>query len=388
MRGGWIRRNPETEGRETTILATNRVWAGNGARYANLYPLMTTTAVYEGERRASDRKRVFILSRSASAGNQRNGTAVWSGDINSDWVFLRKQVPAGLNYSLSGLPYWTTDTGGFLSGDPADSLYRELFVRWFQFSTFCPILRVHGTRSNNQNELWSYGTAAQKILTEFDRLRYRLLPYIYSLAWMTTNQDYTPMRALVMDFRTDTRAAAVGDQFMYGPALLVGPVLEPSAGTRRMYLPGSVWYDFWKGSAVEGGRSVNAAAPLERLPLFVRAGSIIPLGPEIEWAMEKPADPIELRVYRGASGDFTLYEDEGDSYDYEHGAYAVIPFHWDDPRQVLSIGERRGHFPGMLETRVFRIVFVSPGHGTGIHPTEKPDRIVRYSGDTITLRCR
>lgn len=379
---------PETEGRETTILATNHVWAGNGARYANLYPLMTTTAVYEGQRRESDRKRVFILSRSAFAGSQRNATAVWSGDINSDWVFFGKQIPAGLNYSLSGLPYWTTDTGGFISGDPADSLYRELFIRWFQFSTFTPLLRVHGSRSNDQNELWSYGPAAQKILVAFDRLRYRLLPYIYSLAWMTTSQAYTPMRGLVMDFRTDARAAGVGDQFMYGPALLVSPVLEPSAGSRRVYLPRSVWYDFWKGSAVEGGRSVDAAAPLERLPLFVRAGSIIPLGPDLEWATEKPADPVELRVYPGSSGDFNLYEDEGDSYEYEKGAYSVIPFHWDDARRVLSVGERRGRYPGMIETRIFRVVFVSPGHGTGIRPTEKPDRIVRYSGDAITLRPR
>ena len=377
---------PETEGRETNILATDRVAIGSGARYANLYPLMTTTAVYEGERKESDRKRVFILSRSAFAGSQRNATAVWSGDINSDWVFFRKQIPAGLNYSLSGLPYWTTDTGGFVSGDPSDPLYRELFIRWFQFSTFTPILRVHGSRANDQNELWSYGPGAQKVLVAFDRLRYRLLPYVYSVAWMTTSRSYTPMRALVMDFRTDPRAADVGDQFMFGPALLVSPVLEPAARSRRVYIPRSSWFDFWTGSAVAGGRSVDAAAPIDRLPLFVRAGSIIPLGPDIEWTAQKPADPIELRVYRGAGGEFTLYEDEGDTYDYEKGAYAVIPFRWDDARGVLSIGRRRGQFPGMKETRVFRVVFVSPGHGTGIQPTEKPDRTVRYTGDALTLR--
>ncbi|HEX7573072.1 MAG TPA: TIM-barrel domain-containing protein [Bacteroidota bacterium] len=379
---------PETEGRETNILVTNRVAGGSGARYANLFPLFTTSAVYEGQRHESERKRVFILSRSAYAGSQRNATAVWSGDINSDWVFFRKQIPAGLNCSLSGIPYWTTDTGGFITADPDDPLYRELFIRWFQFSTFCPILRVHGTRSNNQNELWSYGTTAQKILTDFDRLRYRLLPYIYTMAWRITSEGYTPMRGLVMNFRTDARAANTGDQFMFGDAFLVNPVTEPGANTRRLYLPRGPWFDFWSGSPIIGGRSVDAAAPIDRLPLFVRAGSIIPLGPDIEWAMEKPADPIELRVYRGASGDFTLYEDEGDSYDYEKGAYALIPFHWDDARQVLSIGERRGRFPGMRETRVFRVVFVSRGRGTGIQPTERPDRIVRYSGGAITLRSR
>src|SRR5437588_4504801 len=260
---------PETEDRETNILVTNKTYLGNGARYANAFPLMTTEGVYQGQRSESDKKRVFILSRSAFAGSQRNAVAVWSGDINSDWVFFKRQIPAGLNYSLSGLPYWTTDIGGFVSGDPKDPKYRELFVRWFQYGTFCPIFRVHGTRSPDQNELWSYGAEAQKILVSFDRLRYRLLPYIYSLAWMTTNQGYTPMRALAMDFRTDVRAANIGDQFMYGPALLVSPVIEPSAPTRRMYLPAGKWFDFWSGRPLEGSREIEAAAPLDRIPLYV-----------------------------------------------------------------------------------------------------------------------
>ncbi|PYV96436.1 MAG: hypothetical protein DMG89_17655 [Acidobacteria bacterium] len=376
---------PETEDRETNILVTNKTQLGNGARYANLFPLMTTGAVYQGQRHETEQKRVFILSRSAFAGAQRNAVTVWSGDINSDWTFFRKQIPAGLNYSLSGLPYWTTDIGGFVSGNPDDPAYRELFIRWFQFGTFNPILRVHGTRDTNQNELWSYGPEAQKILVAFDNLRYRLLPYIYSLAWMTTGQFYTPMRALVMDFRTDPRAAAVGDEFMFGPAILVNPVTEPGVSTRRVYLPQAKWYDFWTGTSIEGPRTMEAAAPMDRLPLYVRAGSILPMGPQIEWSTQKPADPIELRIYRGADGDYTLYEDENDNYNYEKGAHATIPFHWDDAKSVLTIGNRKGQFPGMLQSREFQIVFVAENHGTGIAPEQKPDKVVKYSGNEIAI---
>jgi len=376
---------PETEDRETNVLVTNKTYLGNGARYSNAFPLMTTGAVYQGQRSESDKKRVFILSRSAFAGAQRNGAAVWSGDVNSDWIFFKKQIPAGLNYSISGLPYWTTDIGGFVSGNPDDPDYRELFIRWFQFGTFNPILRVHGTRSTNQNELWSYGPEAQKILTGFDTLRYRLLPYIYSLAWMTTSQGYTPMRGLIMDFRTDAHSATIGDQFLYGPALLVNPVTDPGVSSRRVYLPRSKWYDFWTGSSVEGPRTIEAAAPIDRLPLFVRAGSIVPMGPEKEWSTQKPEDPIELRIYRGADGDFTLYEDENDGYNYEKGVYATIPFHWDDAKHTLTIAERKGQFPGMLGDRSFHVVFVAEHHGAGISPESKPDRIVRYSGKPISV---
>jgi len=377
---------PETEDREANILVNNKTYVGSGARVANLFPLMTTGAVYDGQRAASEQKRVFILSRSAFAGEQRNAAAVWSGDINSDWVFLRRQIPAGLNYSVSGLPYWTTDIGGFVSGNPDDPSYRELFVRWFQFGTFCPILRVHGTRSNDQNELWSYGADAQKILVRFDSLRYRLLPYIYSLAWMTTSQGYTPMRPLVMDFRTDVRAANIANQFMYGPAILVNPVTEPGATSRSVYLPPARWYDFWSGSSSEGGKRIEAEAPLDRLPLYIRAGSILPLGPQVEWSTEKAADPIELRVYAGADGNFTLYEDENDNYDYEKGAHAEIPIHWNEADHTLTIGARHGEFPGMLRQRTFQVVVVREDHGVGVEPTGAPDRAVSYSGAAVTVK--
>jgi alpha-D-xyloside xylohydrolase len=376
---------PETEGREENLMLDNKLAIGSGARYANIFPLMTTKAVYEGQRKASDRKRVFILSRSAFAGAQRNAVTAWSGDILSDFETYKRQIPAGLNFSLSGIPYWTTDIGGFFIGNPNDPAYRELFIRWFQYGAFCPIFRVHGTRTTNQNELWSYGPEAQSILTDFDRLRYELMPYIYSVAWMTTNESYTPMRPLVMDFRSDVRAQNIGDQFLYGPAILVNPVTEPGATNRHLYLPKTKWYDFWNGHAVDGGKSIDAPAPLDRLPLYVRAGSIVPMGPDVEYAAEKPADPIELRVYRGADGRFTLYEDENDSYDYEKGANATIPVRWDDAARSLTIGDRQGKFPGMLERRTFRVVFVGEGHGTGIGQTEQPDKVVQYSGKAVII---
>jgi alpha-D-xyloside xylohydrolase len=376
---------PETEGQEENIQLGHKLAIGSGDRYVNAYPLLDTEAVYEGQRAASGQKRVYILSRSAFAGSQRSAVTAWSGDINSDWFSFRRQIPAGLNFALSGIPYWTTDIGGFVFGSPTDPAFRELFIRWFQYGTFNPILRVHGTRKPDENELWSYGPEAQKILVSFDRLRYRLLPYTYSLAWMTTNRSYTPMRPLVMDFRTDVRAQNTGDEFMYGPAFLVNPVTEPSAVSRQVYLPDAKWYDFWSGASRRGAGQISAEAPRDRLPLYVRAGSIVPLGPDLEWSTEKPADPVELRIYRGADGEFTLYEDENDNYNYEKGIHATISFRWDDARQVLTIGDRQGEFPGMLASRTFCVVFVGEHHGTGIGPTANPDKVVQYSGKQMTV---
>ncbi|MGB6897479.1 MAG: glycoside hydrolase family 31 protein [Candidatus Acidiferrum sp.] len=377
---------PETEGRETNILVTNKVNGGeNGAGYANEFPLYTTSAVYDGQRQASDKKRVFILSRSAYAGEQRNAAAVWSGDVDPNWETFRRQIPAGLNYSLSGLPYWTTDIGGFVSANPDDPAYRELYVRWFEFGAFCPIFRAHGTRTTNQNEVWSYGPDAQKILVSYDKLRYRLMPYSNSLAWKTSSEGYTIMRPLVMDFRDDVHAQNVGDQFLFGPAILVNPVTEPGTTTRRLYLPNAKWYDFWTGAAIQGGRTLDAPTTIDRMPLYVRAGSILPLGPDVEYAAQKSADPIELRVYRGANGAFTLYEDENDTYDYEKGVYATIPFSWDDSANTLTIGGRSGSFPGMLEKRTFRIIFVTENHGVGGGLTENADKTVQYTGKKVSV---
>jgi alpha-D-xyloside xylohydrolase len=376
---------PETEGREENVMVNNRIFLGNGARYANIYPLETTSAVYDGQRKATDKKRVFILSRSAFAGIQRNAVTAWSGDILSDFESFKRQIPAGLNFELSGIPYWTTDIGGFILGHPDEPRYRELFVRWFQYGAFCPIFRVHGTRSPDHNELWSYGSDAESILTSFDRLRYRLMPYIYSLAWKVTSQNYTLMRPLAMDFRSDARALNIGDQFLFGPAILVNPVTEPAARERRLYLPKAQWFDFWTGAKLAGGVAVNAAAPLSRIPLYVRAGSILPMGPDLQYSTQKPADPLELRIYTGTDGDFTLYEDENDTYDYQKGAYSTIAFHWNDAARTLSVSARQGKFPGMLDKRTLHVVFVGDGHGVGIDPTTQPDKVVQYDGTAITV---
>jgi len=377
---------PETEGQETNILVNNQVAAGSGARYADLFPLMTTSAVYEGQRGETDQKRVFILSRSAYAGIQRNSAAVWSGDVNSDWETFRRQIPGGLNLMLSGIPYWTTDIGGFTDGDPTSPAYRELFLRWFEYGTFCPIFRVHGTRITNQNELWSYGSGAQEILTRYDTLRYRLMPYIYSLAWQVTHAGYTLMRPLVMDYREDVTALNIGDQFLFGPALMASPVTDAGVDQRRVYLPNTTWTNFWTGEGFSGGRFIMAAAPLETLPLFVRAGSILPMGPAMEYSNQKPEDPIELRIYPGADADFTLYEDDGLTYDYEKGVYATIPLHWDDAQHTLTIGARQGSFPGGLEHRTFNIVWVGPGHGVGASPSGTFDKTVSYEGTAVTAQ--
>ena len=376
---------PETEGQEENIQLGHKLSIGSGDRYVNLFPLMTTSAVYQGQRNASNQKRVFILSRSAFAGSQRHAVTAWSGDINSEFLSFKRQIPAGLNYSLSGLPYWTTDIGGFVSGNPDDPAYRELFIRWFQYGTFCPIFRVHGTRTTNQNELWSYGPETQQVLTAYDNLRYRLIPYIYSVAWQVTKNSYTPMRPLVMDFPADRKAVNIGDQFMFGPAILVNPVTEQGATRRHLYLPTAKWYDFWTGASQRGGEAIDAAAPLERIPLYVRAGSILPIGPPLQYATERPADPIEIRVYPGGDGDFTLYEDENDNYNYEKGAYAVIPMHWDDANRKLTIGQRTGKFPGMLDRRSLHIVFVRDNHGAGGEFTAQADGTVEYTGQEVTV---
>jgi len=376
---------PETEGLEENIQLGRKLAIGSGDRYVNAYPMLATAGVHDGQRAASDQKRVYILSRSAFAGSQRNGVTAWSGDINSDWFSYRRQIPAGLNFALSGIPYWTTDIGGFVFGNPTDPAFRELFVRWFQYATFNPILRVHGTRNPDENELWSYGPDAQKVLVSFDRLRYRLLPYTYSLAWKTTSDSYTPMRPLVMDFRNDVRAQNTWDEFMYGPAFLVNPVTEPAATGRPVYLPDAQWYDFWNGASAKGGHEIAAEAPLDRLPLYVRAGSIVPLGPDVEWAAQKPADPVELRIYRGADGEFTFYEDENDNYNYEKGVHATIPLRWDEANHALTIGDRKGEFPGMLASRTFRVVFVGENHGVGIAPSDSPDKVVQYFGKQVTV---
>jgi alpha-D-xyloside xylohydrolase len=297
-------------------------------------------------------------------------------------------VPAGLNFALSGYPYWTTDIGGYhqpFDRPPEDPGYQELYTRWFEFGAFCPIFRTHGHRAHN--ELWTYDKV-EPILLNYDKLRYRLMPYIYSLAWRVTDQDYTIQRPLVMDWRTDPKTWNIGDQFMFGPAILVAPVLKQDATHRTVYLPESpLWYDFWSGASVKGSQEVEAEAPLDRIPLFIRGGSIVPFGPEIEYADEKPAGPIELRIFRGANGKFDLYEDEGDTYNYEKGAHALIPLRWSEADKTLTIGDRQGEYSGMPQQITLNIVWVSPGHGVGEMVETKPDKVVNYDGKAMSVEA-
>jgi alpha-D-xyloside xylohydrolase len=369
------------------ILRDKQLYLGNGATYTNIFPFMHTLGVQDHWKATTQQKRVFLLTRSAFLGEQRVGATVWSGDVYSTYWALQHQVPAGLNFALSGFPYWTTDIGGYHQPDPGktqfDPAYQDLYARWFEFGTFCPIFRTHGHRDHN--ELWTYDRV-EPTLIKFDKLRYRLMPYIYSLAWRVTNEDYTMQRPLVMDWRTDPKVRDIGNQFMFGPSLLVSPVLEQDATRRSLYLPASpLWYDFWTGASQAGGSRIEVDAPLDTLPLFVRAGSILPMGPEIEYAEKKPGAPIELRVYRGADGKFDLYEDSGDTYDYQKGAHAIIPMTWNDKANQLTIGARAGNFPGMVERREFKVVFVGLQHGAGPLETKEADREISYTGGAVSV---
>ncbi len=366
------------------ILRSRQLAIGNGAEFTNVFPFVHTLGVQEHWKAQDPARRVFLLTRSAFLGQQRIGATVWSGDVYGTYWGLTHQVPAGLNFALSGYPYWTTDIGGYWPphDDPlADPAFQELYVRWFEYGTFCPIFRTHGHRPHN--ELWSFDKV-EPILVSYDRLRYRLMPYIYSLAWKVTSDDYTIQRPLVMDWRTDPNTWNLGDEFMFGPAILVNPVLKANATRRSVYLPAAAaWYDFWTGKPQSGGQEIEADAPLERMPLFVRAGSILPLGPQIEYAAQDPTGPIELRIYRGANGKFDLYEDAGDGYEYQKGAHSIVPIRWDDGDSTLTIGAREGSFPAMAEQRTFRIVLVKDGHGAGLEPTSAVNTEINYKGKEV-----
>jgi alpha-D-xyloside xylohydrolase len=536
----------ESEEYEMKRVGTNHL--GSFARYLNTYPLLDTESVYQHQRQETDRKRVYILTRSTFAGQQRAAATTWSGDIGANWEVYRRQISAGINHCLAGVPYWTFDIGAFnigsygglFPGGGKDPAYQELYTRMFQLGAFCPIFRSHG--SETPREIWEFGEFAD-VLVKYDHLRYRLLPYIYSLAWQVTDQGYTIMRGLPMDFTPDPKTYDIDDQFMFGPAIMVCPVTEymlhrppePSIaiapecfrtpdgrpgltakyfsddqfqtlcheqvetnvnlfwytgwpdyitspkfsmrwegklvppetgtyrfhfksfgpkrvyldgreihnnyvgteaftvpvelqagqpynfacetansvrgafkaqlfwktpallarekmaetrpGTRSVYLPAQhQWFDFWTGQVMAGGQTVNADAPIDKIPLLVKAGSIVPLGPFVQYAAEKPADPIELRIYPGADGSFTLYEDENDNYNYEKGVHATIAFHWHDAQRQLTIDGRQGSFPGMLKERNFNLVIVGKNHGTGGETTNDPDAVVTYHGEPQTVQ--
>lgn len=525
---------------------------GSMSRYMLPFAKMSTQGVYENQREQSNKKRVCILTRSAFAGQQHYGAVSWSGDIHAQWDVFRNQISAGLNFCMTGIPYWTTDIGAFIPDNPLgnkDNAYREIYLRWFQYGVFNPIFRSHG--SGTAREIWNFGGEGSwtyEPLKKFDNLRYRLLPYIYSMAWQVTNNDYTMMRALAFDFNHDANIYDIDNEYMFGQAFLVRPVTEkmyfeknylgeliqgadfydkngkqgnlttefyngidfdtlvttetrnkidfnwndgisrpkgvnqyyysirfsgqikapetgkytilttsndgirvkindktvlenwtphgatvdmgeiqleagkkykitleyfqtlggavtkltwikPSVATKlqaqkmpetksvQVYLPkSSGWFDFWRGDNFKGGQTIQVPTPIDEMPLLIKAGSIVPMGPFLQYATEKPAEQIELRIYVGADASFVLYEDENDNYNYEKGTYATIPINWDEKNQSITIGKRQGKFPGMLKKRIFNIVWVRKNHGTGLQIEANPDKVVKYKGDKIIIK--
>ena len=380
--------------------------------YINAYSLLHSQGIYEGQRKTGTDKRVVNLTRSAYIGQQRYGTITWSGDVSARWDTLRRQIADGLNFCATGLPYWTTDIGAFfVKNDPAlwfwsgdfdlgieDLGYRELYVRWFQYGTFLPMFRTHGT--DTPREIWRFGEPGEVFydaLVKSLRLRYRLLPYIYSLAGMVTHEGYTMMRVLPFDFRSDSNTYDIGDQFMFGPALLVNPVTQPFYyaaqsvplnvvnKSRLVYLPkGAEWYDFWTGQRYAGGETICADSALDTIPLYVRSGSIVPIGPDVTYADEQPNPPLILCIYPGQSGSFTVYDDEGDNYNYEQGHFATIRISWDETVRRLTLHNRQGDYPGMPGWREFRVIIGDVPYNQVLSESTST-KIVRYEGREITI---
>ncbi len=388
----------------------NRTYLGSFRKVRNAFPLMHVGGVYDHQRSVSSDKRVFILTRSAFAGQQRYGANTWSGDVVASWKALRQQISAGLNFSLSAIPYWNSDIGGFFLWNFPNKLddanYRELYARWIQFGALCPMMRSHGTDA--PREIYQFGKKGDKIYDAIEKaiaLRYALLPYIYSTSWDVTAHQSTMMRALVMDFADDKRALDINNQYMFGKSLLVCPVTTPMYSkisvngkdsvrvedfsvlkNEELYLPkGTDWVDFWTGEKHAGGQTLSKVAPIDITPLYVRTGSIIPIGPKVQYAAEKKWDSLEIRVYAGADGEFTLYEDENDNYDYEKGVYSTITFTWDDARNVLTINERKGSFPGMLNQRKFNVVIVAAGSGNEAGAINRHNKVVIYEGKKVMI---
>ena len=394
----------------------------------NAFALMTVGGVYDNQRATTDSKRVCILTRSGYLGQQRYGANVWSGDVQSTWDMFRRQVTAGLNWSLTGMPHWNSDLGGFFAGIYNNAAptqrgvnnprFQELYTRWMQFGTFCPMMRSHGTEI--PREIYYYGKAGDPIydaLLGAVKLRYTLLPYIYSTSWQVTRHNSTFMRALFMDFVDDKQSWDIKSEYMFGDAFLVAPVLHaqytPEPGQKRqlaenegwsgnkdadekqlinadftkkkqmeVYLPaGTRWYDFWTNAATNGGQKLTVETQIDRIPLFVRAGSIVPMGPDVQYSGEKPWDELTIRIYPGANAEFTLYEDEGDNYNYEKGAYSTIAFRWDDRQQRLTIDKRIGNYEGMIANRKFRIVLMEEGNANG-----REIKTIDYTGKAVKVK--
>lgn len=366
---------------------------GPGEKYFNAYSLMNSKSVYEGQRKSSPDKRVFILTRSAYGGQQRYGATTWSGDIVSRWSDFKDQIATGINFSLSGIPYWTMDIGGFaverrFENATGETLaeWRELNTRWFQFGAFCPVFRSHGQFPFREiYNIAPEGTKEYESMVFYTKLRYRLMPYIYSLAGAGYHNDYTIMRGLVMDFPDDPNVVSIADQYMFGPAIMVAPVYTFRENSREVYLPSSCgWYDFYTGKFYKGGQTIKVEAPLERIPLFVKEGSIIPAGPEMQYVTEKLSDPLTLYVFPGKSGYFTLYEDENINYNYEQGKFSSIRINYNETARSVQVEKRKGDFTGMPATRKIEVVWVTEQSG-GIGLTSPADKLASYSGAEITM---
>jgi alpha-D-xyloside xylohydrolase len=381
----------------------NQTYLGSFRKVRNAFPLMTVGGVYEHQRKVASEKRVFILTRSAFAGQQRYGANTWSGDVVASWKALRNQISGGLNFSLCAIPHYNSDIGGFFLWNFKNPLknaeYRELYTRWIQFGAFCPMMRSHGTDA--PREIYQFGEKGDKIYDAIEKsinLRYSLLPYIYSTSWEVSANQSSMMRALVMDFATDKQALDIDDEYMFGKSILVCPVTEAmysknmkedfsSIKSRELYLPkGTDWVDFWTGEKLQGGQTIKKESPIDIIPLYIKAGSILPIGPKVQYATEKKWDDLEIRIYEGANGEFTLYEDENDNYNYEKGMFATITFSWDNAKKTLTIGNRKGEFPGMLKERTFNIISITKGNKAGDSKVNKFDKVVSYSGKKITVK--
>ncbi len=380
---------------------------GTSTEYFNAYSIVNADAIYNGQRSVNPNQRVFLLTRSGFAGEQRYSTATWSGDIATRWEDMRAQMTAGLNYSMAGLPFWGMDQGGFCvenryvaaqqefdkNGTENADLkeWRELQARWNQFGCFVPIYRAHGQWP--LREVWNIAPAdhpAYKTIVAYDKLRYRLMPYLYSMAGMVHLKDYTMMRGLVMDFNGDEKVLDIKDQWMFGSALMACPVGEYQKYSRNVYLPKQKgWYDFYTGEYHAGGQTIVADAPYDKIPVFIPEGAILPIGPEMQWSDEKKPELIDLYVYAGKDGSYTLYEDEGTNYNYEKGKYAVIDFKYDDARKQVTIGARKGSFDGMLQKRRFNIILVDQKKQQGVNLAKSPKgKVVKYSGQAITVKLK
>ena len=393
------------------------VTGGTWRSLRNAFPLETVRGIYQAQRKDDRGKRIFIMTRSSFAGQQHYGSNMWSGDVNSSWDMLRKQVPAGLSFTLTGNPNFNTDIGGFFCGSyntkgggsaPKNRQFQELYVRWMQYGLFCPVFRSHG--ADAPREIWQFGQKGDPVYDAIEntiRLRYRLIPYLYSTAWQVTSNNGSYMRPLFADFASDKRVWDMTDEFMFGRSILACPIVDPQYTEEKVirtnamtgwdrqnvngqkesgsvdwsatmsvtkYLPkGAIWYDFWTGKTHRGGQAIILQTSFDRVPMFVRAGSILPLGPEMQYVGEKSWDNLEIRVYPGADGSFTLYEDEGDNYNYERGIYSTITFKWNDKARTLTIGDRQGTYPGMLQSRKFTLVLPDGSQKT-----------VEYNGTAVT----